>query len=116
MGDQTEEPTLGLQTFAQRREVEGCVHSHEGMLAYKSKQRSWKKGWHRVAPGEFFFLQKYLVMQLSTLHTARLARSIAIDRVMLILQPVISQTTHPDYKGLVQDLTLCIHHSAKLVK
>ena len=115
MGDQTEESTLGLQTFAQRREVEGRVHSHEGMLAYKSKQRSWKKGWYRVAPGEFL-LQKYVVMQLSTLHTARLARSIAIDRVMLILQPVISQTTHPDYKGLVQDLTLCIHHSAKLVK
>ena len=72
MGDQTEESTLGLQTFAQRREVEGRVHSHEGMLAYKSKQRSWKKGWYRVAPGEFL-LDK---MQLSTLHTASLARRI----------------------------------------
>ena len=58
MGDHTEESTLGLQTFAQRREVEGRVHFHEGMLAYKSKQILWKKGWHRVAPGEFL-LQKY---------------------------------------------------------
>ena len=70
MGDQTEESTLDLQTFAQRREVEGRVHSHEGMLAYmKSKQRSWKKGWYRVAPGKFL-LHKYFVgiMQLVTLN------------------------------------------------
>ena len=69
MGDQIEESAVDLQTFV-RREVEGRVHSHEGMLAYmKSKQRSWKKGWYRVAPGEFL-LHKYLVgiMQLVTLN------------------------------------------------
>lgn len=35
-----------------------------------------------------------------------------------MLKDIVSRgpLTWPDYKGLLQDLTLCIHHSAKLVK
>lgn len=49
-GDTVEQPTLQLQ------DVEGRIHSYEGVLSRKTKKaklkNGWKRRWFRVIPGE----------------------------------------------------------------